>query len=165
MRVLLITITACLLGACAAPKPVPRAALVPMYDLPPPPKVVARPDAPVVVPTVPVTQPAIPAPAVPTIYRTVVEVVEVPVEVEIPVEGTRESLPQRQSWPERRGYTNYDDYLRYRTSYRPYRRNRFPINTAVGAGIGAIIGHQHGRRDRGALIGGSWGLLMDLSRW
>jgi len=51
--------------------------------------------------------------------------------------------------------------------YAPYYKRprvRFPVNTAVGAGIGAIVGHQRGRRHRGALIGGSIGLLFDLQR-
>ena len=42
----------------------------------------------------------------------------------------------------------------------------FPLNTALGAGVGAIIGHQSGHRGRGAWIGGGLGLLFDLnSRW
>lgn len=76
-------------------------------------------------------------------------------------------MPRAYQQAPRADYRQYDDYLDYRTSYRyrPYRRGRFPINTAVGAGIGAIIGHQRGRRDRGALIGGGVGLLFDLNRW
>ncbi|MCA8964540.1 MAG: glycine zipper family protein [Planctomycetes bacterium] len=42
---------------------------------------------------------------------------------------------------------------------------RFPVNTAVGAGLGAIIGHQSGHRDEGAAIGAGIGLLFDLARW
>ncbi|MBX3463401.1 MAG: glycine zipper family protein [Planctomycetes bacterium] len=46
------------------------------------------------------------------------------------------------------------------------RRERwFPVHTAMGAGIGAVIGHQSGHRGRGALVGGSFGLLLDLGRW
>jgi hypothetical protein len=76
-------------------------------------------------------------------------------------------MPQAYEPEPRRDYRQYDDYLRYRSSYRhrSYRRSRFPVNTVVGAGIGAIIGHQRGRRDRGALIGGGVGLLFDLNRW
>lgn len=59
----------------------------------------------------------------------------------------------------RTGY--YDPYGYYG---RPYRRSTFPINTAIGAGVGAIIGHQRGRRGRGALIGGGIGLLFDTLR-
>jgi len=33
------------------------------------------------------------------------------------------------------------------------------IGTAAGAGLGAIIGHQSGNRDKGALIGGAAGAL------
>ena len=49
-------------------------------------------------------------------------------------------------------------YERYRT------RHRFPINTVIGAGVGAVIGNQRGRRSRGAWIGGSIGLMFDLMR-
>jgi hypothetical protein len=52
---------------------------------------------------------------------------------------------------------------------RPYdyhRRTTFPAGTVLGAGLGAIIGHQSGHRGRGAWIGGSLGYLFDLgSRW
>ncbi len=57
-----------------------------------------------------------------------------------------------------------DHYVReYRRERRHY-RSRFPWNTAAGAGLGAVLGHQSGHRDRGALIGASFGLLMDLAR-
>ena len=59
----------------------------------------------------------------------------------------------------------YQPYYRYGPRYEspPSRGTTFPLNTAVGAGIGAIIGHQSGHRGQGAWIGGSLGLLMDLS--
>lgn len=60
----------------------------------------------------------------------------------------------------RRGYYSYDPY---RGHYRP--RSTFPLNTALGAGIGAIIGHQDGHRGEGALIGGSIGFLLDTVPW
>lgn len=41
----------------------------------------------------------------------------------------------------------------------------FPWHTAVGAGLGAVIGHQYGHRSRGAWIGAGTGLLFDLHRW
>ncbi len=167
MRILITTLAACLLGACAAPRPLPRAALVPLYDLPVVPVLVpnrsdpptavqpaGRPQQPSVVDSVRGQEPSAP------IYRTVIEIVEVPVE-------GRVEMPQVYEPEPRRDYRQYDDYLRYRSSYRhrSYRRSRFPVNTVVGAGIGAIIGHQRGRRDRGALIGGGVGLLFDLNRW
>ncbi|MEO6596265.1 MAG: hypothetical protein ABIP94_16070 [Planctomycetota bacterium] len=40
----------------------------------------------------------------------------------------------------------------------------FPVHAAVGAGIGAVIGNQHGHRGRGAFLGGSLGFLFDLHR-
>ncbi|MCC6672347.1 MAG: hypothetical protein IT458_14890 [Planctomycetes bacterium] len=43
----------------------------------------------------------------------------------------------------------------------------FPWNTAIGAGVGAIIGNNTcgSSSAEGALIGGSIGLMMDLARW
>ncbi|MFK7738866.1 MAG: hypothetical protein AB8H80_00985 [Planctomycetota bacterium] len=76
-----------------------------------------------------------------------------------------------------RGRGAYGDYPRARRdAYREYlqdrrfrggrrRGNAFPVNTAIGAGIGAIVGHQRGRRGRGALVGSGIGLLFDLARW
>ncbi len=67
-----------------------------------------------------------------------------------------------------RGYAlepvDYDRYLdqRFERSRRP---TAFPINTAVGAGIGAVIGNQRGRSRQGAWIGAGVGLLFDLGRW
>lgn len=92
-------------------------------------------------------------------YRTVVETVEVPVEVTVPGD------PQVVYVSSGRGYSTYDDYLYNRRVYRRSRGTSFPVNTAIGAGLGAIIGHQNGRRDKGALIGGGIGLLLDLNRW
>ncbi len=50
--------------------------------------------------------------------------------------------------------------------YRPRPRPpRLPLaGTLLGAGIGAIIGHQSGRRDKGAAIGAGIGLLLDAAR-
>jgi hypothetical protein len=87
-------------------------------------------------------------------YRSVVQVVEVP-------------TPVAQS--DRSGDDgNWRDEA-YRYADRQWQRQRsrrgwFPINTAVGAGVGAIIGHQSGRRGRGALLGASTGLLFDFQR-
>lgn len=50
------------------------------------------------------------------------------------------------------------------TYYRRHRGREFSLgNTLFGAGLGAIIGHQSGHRDRGAAIGAGFGLLMDLA--
>jgi len=143
----------------------PRAELVPLYDLP------EVPTRPVEVGAVAPVMPVVPPPSVPAmtppapaerssgpIYRTVVEVVEVPVEVR--------SEPQQSSGGQPLSYVDpYDDYLRYRESSQPRRGSWVPVNTLVGAGIGAIIGNQSGDSDQGALIGGGIGLLMDLTRW
>lgn len=101
-------------------------------------------------------------PARPT-YRTITEEVEVPVEVPVEIETAQPRVALSRG--SRQYYSTYDDYLYSRRAYRPSRGSQFPVNTVVGAGLGAIIGHQRGRRDRGALIGGSIGLLFDLNRW
>lgn len=62
----------------------------------------------------------------------------------------------------------YDEYYVSQPDCRyddPCDGPRFPVNTAVGAGLGAIIGHQSGHRDEGAAIGAGIGLLFDLARW
>jgi hypothetical protein len=42
----------------------------------------------------------------------------------------------------------------------------FPIHTALGAGMGAVIGNQfHHQSGRGAAIGAGVGLLLDLAHW
>ncbi len=58
------------------------------------------------------------------------------------------------------GYDDCDRYGSYRS--RSY-HSTFPINTVVGAGVGAIIGHQSHHRGRGAAIGAGIGLLLDLA--
>ncbi|HLQ36358.1 MAG TPA: YMGG-like glycine zipper-containing protein [Planctomycetota bacterium] len=67
------------------------------------------------------------------------------------------------------GYSyDYDSCGRpvYEPRYYGYRRGTdFPINTALGAGLGAIIGNQSHRSGRGAAIGAGIGLLFDLGRW
>jgi hypothetical protein len=47
----------------------------------------------------------------------------------------------------------------------PPRPLPFPFHTVLGAGIGAVIGHQSGQRSAGAWIGGGIGLALDLQRW
>lgn len=88
-------------------------------------------------------------------YRTFTHTVEVPVEVvrEVPVAGEPVYVGTR-------GYRDWYDYDRARR-----RGPWFPVHTVVGAGVGAIIGHQHGHRGRGAWIGAHTGLLLDLARW
>ncbi len=64
------------------------------------------------------------------------------------------------------GYDEYGQPLYVQPYYYRSRghRSTFPVNTAIGAGIGAIIGHQSHHRDRGAAIGAGIGLLFDLAR-
>ena len=172
MRTTSALLLALLATACATPEGLPRAPLVPPVAIEKP--VIkserVRADSDRSPPTA-IDQPASPRDpqsitgVAPPNYRTIVETVEVPVEVEIPVDVR---MPRRRIAGDGRGYyyePNYDDYVRYRRSGRRWRPSGFPVNTAIGAGVGAIIGHQRGRRDRGALIGGGIGLLMDLNRW
>jgi Glycine-zipper domain len=87
-------------------------------------------------------------------FRSVVEVVEVPQ----PVAADPGDQPQARYY-----YDNWQpEGDRYR--YRERRAGWFPVGTVVGAGVGAVIGNQSGRRGRGAWIGGGLGLLFDLNR-
>lgn len=52
----------------------------------------------------------------------------------------------------------------YRTCYPARCESTFPIHTALGAGVGAIIGYQSHRAGQGAWIGAGVGLLLDLAR-
>lgn len=182
MRTLLLS-TGCLVAfGCAAGAHVPRAEVVPPLPISAPqvdaardhgprteadrspPTTSARPDYPATPSVGESSQP---------VYRTVVHTVEVPVEVE---SQAAVAAPSGDGWRVSAypyygaysgGYCSYDPY--YGGYYGP-RRNRgstFPINTAVGAGIGAIVGNQRWRHGagRGALIGGGIGLLFDLHRW
>lgn len=84
-------------------------------------------------------------------FRSVVEVVEVPQPVAAdPGDG------------QARYY--HEDWQPERDRYQPRRRGWFPVGTVVGAGVGAVIGNQSGRRGRGAWIGGGLGLLFDINR-
>jgi len=49
--------------------------------------------------------------------------------------------------------------------YGRHARSTFPLNTALGAGVGAVIGHQSRHRNEGALIGAGLGLLLDFGHW
>lgn len=85
-------------------------------------------------------------------FRSVVEVVEVPQ----PVAADSEYGQQARYY--------YDDWQPDRYRYQERRRGWFPVGTAVGAGVGAVIGNQSGRRGRGAAIGAGLGLLFDINR-
>lgn len=147
-----------LLGACAAPAHLPRAPLAPppsgdrvevvMPERSLSESAPARPAA--------EATPAEPALRTRVLHRTVIETVEVPVEVQ--ASRTEDDDAYREQFV-------YDDYLRDRP--RGYRRTTtpFPVSTVIGAGVGAVIGHQRGHRGRGALIGSGIGLLFDLHRW
>jgi hypothetical protein len=52
----------------------------------------------------------------------------------------------------------------YRTYYPARCESTFPIHTALGAGVGAIIGYQSHQAGQGAWIGAGIGLLLDLAR-
>lgn len=90
-------------------------------------------------------------------YRTFTQTVEVPVEV--PVE--REvPVPGAPVYVDHRGYRDWYDYDRARR-----RGAWFPVNTVIGASIGAAVGRNHKQRVRGAVVGAHAGLLLDLARW
>lgn len=48
--------------------------------------------------------------------------------------------------------------------YRRHSYGFFPWNTLFFGGLGAVIGHQSGHRDRGLAIGAGVGLLLDTAR-
>ena len=153
--------------ACSSPQPLPRAQLAPPLQLEPPAQLSGKAEAEAgradrdqsaSSPEVIGLGGSDEFDMVPPTYRTVRETVE----VEVPVEADQ---PRVVLVEDGRRYSTYDNYIYERTAHRARRTSRFPINTALGAGIGAIIGHQRGRRDRGALIGGGIGLLLDLNRW
>ncbi|MBK8099905.1 MAG: glycine zipper 2TM domain-containing protein [Planctomycetes bacterium] len=95
------------------------------------------------------------------IYRYVEQIVEHPVYVERPVYPSDPYSYRGLGWDE----CGEPVYVARRRWHHAPDCSPFPIHTALGAGIGAIIGHQSHHRDRGALIGGGLGLLLDLGRW
>jgi hypothetical protein len=98
----------------------------------------------------------VPPPPPPRVERRVVE---------------REVVVRREYVPVRRYYDAWDscEYDYDRGVYVETRSRRpqptFPWHTAVGAGLGAVIGHQSGHRSEGAWIGAGYGLLLDIARW
>lgn len=177
MRAMVLS-TFCLTAlGCAAAEHVPRARVVPPLQLATAPVDPARDQAPRTEsdrsPPTTSARPEFVAPSSfaapsPPVYRTVVQTVEVPVEVATRTATADDGWDGYAGAPYRQSYYPgyYGGYYGY---YGPggYREPAFPINTAIGAGIGAIIGNQNGRRarGRGALIGGGIGLLFDLERW
>lgn len=186
VRIGVLALIAVLTACSATPRveqrsiPGPRAEWLEHQHRPPAP--IQRAAAPQDVPRPAVTQPAMPsthadryrAPSrsVPTVMseeatrayldraieqrRLAQPVTPPPVVIERPVEVTQHQY---------HAVYDYDPYWQYRQSPGTRRsRSTFPWNTAVGAGLGAIIGHQSGRRDRGAAIGAGIGLLFDLWR-
>ncbi|MGC6489074.1 MAG: YMGG-like glycine zipper-containing protein, partial [Planctomycetota bacterium] len=101
--------------------------------------------------------PAPPNPARPgaPIYRSVAE------HTDAAAGGVVEAPAQQVSY----GVNPYDIYGAPPPTRRRGAPPSFPVNTAIGAGVGAVLGHQRGRRDEGALWGAGIGLLFDLARW
>jgi hypothetical protein len=153
----------CLFAGCAAAPTVGRAPQVPQLDLDVPQADLTRDEG--------MRAAADRRPAMPRVeeqasgatgggavaYRTFTQTVEVPVEV--PVER-QVTVPAEPVYVDRRGYRDYYDYDRSRR-----RGAWFPVNTVVGASIGAAVGRNHRQRIRGAVIGAHAGLLLDLARW
>ena len=95
-----------------------------------------------------------PGEGVPVSFRSVVQVVEVPA-----ASDTGPSYDGSQG-----SYTSYPQAVPTASSRRS-RGGRFPVGTAMGAGIGAVIGNQSGHSGRGAFIGSNVGFLFDAARW
>lgn len=155
LRALWLAALALALGACAATKPTPRRALAPATSKVAAPAVSARVYTEAAERLAPRRAPA--AAAASNVARPYAVPRAVVVE-----EVESAPAPPSAAAP---AYDVYQGYLERRG--RPRRRapNPFPVNAAVGAGLGAVLGHQAGRRDEGALIGGGIGLLFDLGRW
>ncbi len=156
------SILCALLAACAAPAPLVRAPQVPPLGVDVPKADLAREQSPrassdtspsvaSIEPSPPFTQFTAPT------YRTVVHYVEVPT---VAPESTNSTVGEVAS---NYDYSAYVDY--YRRDGHRWRGPYFPVNTFVGAGVGALIGRHSHHRGRGALIGGSIGLLLDIGRW
>jgi hypothetical protein len=159
MRCVTLALLMMTLAACAAPMPLPRAELAPPLMIEPVQisleRVRADRDQSAPIPSLGVASEDRVSQGVfrsPVTYRMVTETIEVPVRPE-------------ERYELQPSYSSYDAYLRERNQREDRRTTAFPVNTAVGAGIGAIIGNQSGNRDRGALIGSGVGLLFDLGRW
>lgn len=172
MRAFTMLAVAAMAAACASPEPLPRAQLAPPLQLAAPVDLAGEQEADAGRADRDQSPPVRGTARnqgfdgdgndlAPSTYRTVIETVE----VEVPVEVVASNPQLGSAGPEVRRYSTYDDYLYQRRAYRAGRPTRFPVNTAIGAGVGAIIGNQRGHRGRGALIGGGVGLLFDLNRW
>ncbi len=68
---------------------------------------------------------------------------------------------QRRKDPGIRPPGQYEGMYGPRFVYLPYVSN----NVLLGAGVGAIIGHQSGHRTQGALIGAAAGVVLDSMNW
>lgn len=151
----------CLFAACAAAPTVGRAPQVPPLDIDVPQADLTRDEGMRAAadrrPAMPMAEEQAPGTSSggAVAYRTFTQTVEVPVEVPVEV-----AVPGEPVYVDRRGYRDYYDYDRSRR-----RGAWFPVNTVVGASIGAAVGRNHRQRIRGAAIGAHAGLLLDLARW
>jgi hypothetical protein len=147
-------------AACSAPHTLERTGPVPLLQLEHPKADMSRDagaradaDRSPSLPSMP--GPALTGEGAPVSFRSVVQVVEVPVASATNwdgngVQGSYAADPQP-------GVPT--------SSTRSRRGGWFPMGTVVGAGIGAVIGNQSGNRGRGAFIGSNVGLLFDMARW
>ncbi len=99
--------------------------------------------------------PAMPGDGEPVSFRSVVQVVEVPAAADSgsSYDGSQGS------------YYSSPQQVATTSAFRSRRGGWFPIGTAMGAGIGAVIGNQRGNAGRGAFIGSNVGLAFDFARW
>jgi hypothetical protein len=77
---------------------------------------------------------------------------------------------ERPVWQERIYGPGYDEFGAPVYGYEPWQRNDwrttpFPVNTLIGATVGAYTGHGGHSRSRDIAIGAGIGLLFDLARW
>lgn len=88
-------------------------------------------------------------------YRTVTQVVDRPAAAPAP-----EEVPLSSEVVPPPAWEGYDRYYGSRRD----REGWFPVGTIVGTGLGAAIGG-HGHHAEGAWVGGTIGMMFDLTRW
>lgn len=96
--------------------------------------------------------------------RRAADTANAPVPLQQTVYVDRPVYTERYVAPYGYGYDCYGNPV-YGYGYESCRQTDFPVNTVVGAGIGAIVGHGSKNQGRDIAIGAGIGLLFDLPRW